>query len=39
MKSLTNMHESLETMTDSVQLRPLLRKFFITGAMFWSVFK
>ena len=38
MKSLKNMPESLETMTDSVRLRPLLWKFLITGAMFWFVF-
>ena len=33
MKSLKTMPESLETMTDSVRLRPLLWKFLITGAM------
>ena len=37
MKSLKNMPESLETMTDSVRLRPLFWKFLITGAMFWFV--
>ena len=37
MKSLKNMPENLETMTDSVQLRPLFSKFLITGAMFWFV--
>ena len=31
MKSLNDMLENLETMTDSVRLRPLLWKFFITG--------
>ena len=38
MKSLKNMPESLETMADSVRLRPLLWKFLITGAMFWILF-
>ena len=37
MKSLKNIPESLKTMTDSVQLRPLLWKFLITWAMFWFV--
>ena len=37
MKSLKNMPESLETMTDSVRLRPLFWKYLITGAMFWFV--
>ena len=37
MKSLKNMPESLETMTDSVRLRPLFWKYFITAAMFWFV--
>ena len=34
MKSLETMPESLETMNDSVRLRPLFWKFLITGAMF-----
>ena len=34
MKSLKNMPESPETMTDSVLLRPLFWKFLITVAMF-----
>ena len=38
MKSLKNMPENLETMTDSVRLRPLFWKFLINGAMFWFVF-
>ena len=37
MKSLKNMLESLETMTDSVSLRPLFWKILITEAMFWFV--
>ena len=37
MKSLKNMPESLETMTDSVQLRPLFWKFVITGRS-WGLF-
>ena len=38
MKNLKNMPESLETMTDSARLRPLLWIFLITGAMYWFVF-
>ena len=34
MKSLKNMSESLETMTDFVRLRPLFWKYLITAAMF-----
>ena len=34
MKSLKTMPESLETMNDSVRLRPLFWKFLITGTMF-----
>ena len=37
MKSLKNMPESLETMTDFVRLRPLFWKYLITAAMFWFV--
>ena len=34
MKSLKNMSENLETMTDFVRLRPLFWKYLITAAMF-----
>ena len=34
MKSLKNMPESLETMTDSVRLRPLFWKFWSLGRCF-----
>ena len=37
MKSLKNIPENLQTMTDSIRLRPLFWKFLITGAMFGDV--